>query len=125
MTMSGLSDLQQAVLDKLLEGDHPVLTALRGQAARARVSSHEHSGVGFFCSFEVPTDVPPLPAPQDFELGDVDASIDGLEEGAGFLLFVRGGRLSVLEGFTYDEPWPAGAASFRLSYRNEPRDLRL
>jgi hypothetical protein len=125
MTMLRLSDLEQAVLDKLLDGDHPVLTALREQAAHAHVSSREYSGVGFFCSFKVSADVPPLAAPRDFELGDVDASIDGLEEGAGFLLFVRGGRLAMLEGYTYDEPWPAGAADFRLSYRQEPRVLRL
>jgi hypothetical protein len=125
MTMAGLNDLEQAVLDKLLEGDHPVLTALRDQAARARVSSHECSGVGVFCSFEVSADVPSLAAPRDFELGDVDASMDGLEHGAGFLLFVRGGRLAMLEGFSYEEPWPAEARNFQLSYRQEPRDLRL
>lgn len=105
MTISGLNDLEQAVLDKLLDGDHPVLMALREQAARARVSSHECTGAGFFCSFEVSADVSPLRGSADFELGDVDASVDGLEHGAGFLLFVRGGRLAALEGYSYEEPW--------------------
>jgi len=125
MAMTGLNDLEQAVLDKLLDGDHPVLVALREQASRARVSSHERSGAGFFCSFEVSADVAPLRGSTDFELGDVEASVDGLEHGAGFLLFVRGGRLAALEGYSYEEPWPTEATNFRLSYRQEPRDLKL
>lgn len=125
MAMAGLNDLEQAVMDKLLDGDHPVLAALREQAARARVSSHECSSAGFFCSFEVSADAAPLPGSTDFELGDVDAAVDGLEHGAGFLLFVRGGRLAALEGYTYEEPWPAEATTFRLTYRQEPRDLNL
>jgi hypothetical protein len=125
MAIAGLNDLEQAVMDKLLDGDHPLLAALRGQAKRARVSSHECSSAGFLCSFELPAESAPLPGAANFELDDVDAAIDGLEHGAGFLLFVRDGRLAALEGYSYEEPWPTGAAIFRLSYRQEPRDLKV
>jgi hypothetical protein len=124
MRVEGLTDFEQAVLEKLLAGDHAVLAALRAQAARARLTSRENTGVGFHCCLEVPPDVP-LVTPADFELGDVDATIEGLEHGAGFLLFVRGGRMTMLEGYSYEEPWPQTIRNVNLSYQREPRELGL
>jgi hypothetical protein len=121
--MEGLNDFEQAVLDKLLAGDHPVLLALRAQAERARMTSREFSRVGFICEFEVPPDVPPLPPRSDVAFGDVHASMDGLEYGAGFVVFVREGRLAALEGYTYEEPWPEDVRNVELSYQREPREL--
>lgn len=121
--MKGLNELEQAVLDKLLAGDHPVLAALRVQAERARVTRRESTGAGFFCDFAVPSDVPPLAATRDFRIGDVNASLDGLEHGAGFVLFVRDGRLAMLEGYTYEERWPREIGNLRLTYQREPREL--
>jgi hypothetical protein len=37
------------------------------------------------------------------------------------VLFVR--NVHMLEGFAYDERWPAQVRRFTLSYRNEPRRL--
>ena len=34
--------------------------------------------------------------------------------GAGFLLFIRGGVISMLEGYTDDESWPASTDEFTL-----------
>jgi hypothetical protein len=42
----------------------------------------------------------------DFHIGDVSGELEGLANGAGFVLFIRDGRLKMLEGFTFDEPWP-------------------
>jgi hypothetical protein len=125
MGVRGLNDFEQAVLDKLLAGNHVVLIALRAQAATARLTSREYTGAGFYCSFDVSLEVPPLSTPTNFELGDVDASIDGLEHGAGFLLSVRNGRMTTLEGYSYEEPWPTEVRNFKLSYRREPRELTI
>ena len=35
---------------------------------------------------------------------------------AGFMLFVEGGLLDVLEGYCYGETWPEQGAKFNLSY---------
>jgi hypothetical protein len=105
----------------LLTGDQPVLAALRSQAKRSTVVSREYTGVGFFCHFAVSEETPSLPQTANFELGDVSAEIKGLAQGAGFVLFVRNGRMVTLEGFSYDEPWPEVADDFVLSYWIEPR----
>lgn len=123
--MEGLGELEQAVLDKLLAGDHPVLALLRAQAKAAHLASREQTGAGFFCSFEVPPNAPLLATLPDFHFGDVNAVLDGLEYGAGFVLFVRDGRLDTLEGYSYGEAWPEEIRSFKLTYQDEPRAPQL
>lgn len=123
--MRGLSTFEQAVLDALLAGDQHALVTLRAQAARGQLVSREHSGVGFFCEFAVPADAPKLVAPGRFTIDDVTAEISGLAHGAGFVLFVREGILEMLEGFSYDEPWPEEISGFKLTYLREPRVLSL
>ena len=39
----------------------------------------------------------------------------------GFLLYVKNGVLSALEGYTYDEPWPDELHGLKLSYSDDPR----
>jgi len=122
--MEDLNEFEQAVLKKLLAGDHPMLTVLRTQVQAARLASREYTGAGFYLSFEVPPEAPALPT-QNFHFGDVDAAIDGLQHGAGFVVFVRGGCLDMLEGYSYDEPWPTEIRGFKLTYQREPRKLDI
>lgn len=121
--MEGLNELEQAVLDKQLAGDHPTLGVLRIQAESARVVERRKTGVGFFCDFEVEAGAPTVEG--DFQISDVHGELAGLDHGVGFVLFVRSGRLSMLEGFTFDEPWPQRIRDFELEYDREPRELSL
>lgn len=118
--METLSLFEQAVLDKLLAGNDPALVTLRAQAERVRIRARETTGVGFFCFFDVPDDAALL-GHATFHFGDVDASMSGLSHGAGFVLFVKDGRLDRLEGYTYDEVWPSTVDDFQLRYQTDPR----
>lgn len=120
--MKDLDKFERAVLEKLFAGDHAVLAVLREQAQEARIASRKYTGAGFFLAFEVPPNAPVF-STQEFHFGDVSAVIDGLRYGAGFVVFVRDGRLDTLEGYSYEEPWPNKIRDFELSYRREPRDL--
>ena len=121
--LDGLSSFEQAVLDKLLSGDNPVLRALRLQASQSQVTKREFTGIGFYCEFEVERAT--LSVRANFEIGDVLAAIPGLAHGAGFLLFIRNGRIKTLEGYTYDEPWPNQLEGFALSYIDPVRKVQL
>jgi hypothetical protein len=110
-----LEPLEAAVLDRLLAGEHPVLTALRGQLAGATVKSRELTGVGFFTKFALAVDAAPAPV-RTLRFGDVQAAVTGLEHGAGFVLFVNDGLLRMLEGYSYGEPWPEQIEEFSVSY---------
>ena len=119
--MEGLNKLENAVLTKLLAGGHPILATLRLQAEAAHLVTREYSGNGFFCTFAVPSGQPPVASNSTFRIGDVDAKVKGLKHGAGFVLFVKNGYLDMLEGYSYEEPWPAKLDEFALNYQHEPR----
>jgi hypothetical protein len=120
--MSTLEPLEEAVLRALLDGDHPALVQLRAQLAVATVVKREGSGVGFFTTLSVPEDAPCSAVPRSaFRLGDIEGEIADLAHGAGFALLVEGGRLSQLEGFSYDETWPEVISSFALRYPDPAR----
>lgn len=121
MGIPGLTILEQAVLDKLLAGEDPLLRVLREQTARARLAERTATGVGFYCHLILPDDFIEVASPRDFEIADVKADIVGLQDGAEFVLFVRDGRLAWLEGFTIGEDWPTEITDFQLKYRAEPR----
>jgi hypothetical protein len=115
-----IDKLEQQVLQMLLEGDDPALAILRIQFGLAKRKPREMSGVGFFTYLDVPEDAPRLTNNASLRFGDVSAEIDGLEHGAGFVLFVDDGVLTTLEAYTYDEPWPPLVTGYELSYMNKP-----
>jgi hypothetical protein len=116
--------LETDLLDLLLAGDDPVLRVLRAQLAVAIRKPRQLTGVGFFTHFDFPPDALRLPGNPKFSFGDVVGDITGLQLGAGFVLHVRDGLISFLEGYTYDEPWPRAITTFNLKYASgHQRDL--
>jgi hypothetical protein len=110
-------ELEQQVLEKLLAGDHPILVDLRRQLSHLQVAQRELTGSGFVTSFSIDASVVTSALlHKDFKFGDVTADIEGLEHGAGFLLYVRNGAIDALEGYSFEEPWPESVGQFRLSY---------
>jgi hypothetical protein len=111
-----LSRLERDVIATILAPEHPVMDALRRQFERCHVASREMSGVGFFTTLEVASDAAPASVqPGRLFLGDVTATVDGPTHGAGFVLFVEDGVLDVLEGWSYDEPWPDTIAGYAVT----------
>lgn len=103
---SQLSSVERGILLAATEGDEPIYKGLRLQVEACTVTSRSFTGVGFFIDLEVDRLIAPAAIElRDFAISDLAASVEGLERGAGFVVFVRDGFLSVLEGFTYDEPW--------------------
>lgn len=100
--------LLQEVLPRLLEGDHPALALLRKQLREVTVTEVDLSGVGFFAHLVVPPAMPTAD-PARIVGGDAEIVLSGVEHGAGCVLFVDDGRLSMFEGYTYGgEEWTEG-----------------
>jgi len=121
--MNDLLQLEHEVLTKLLDGPEESLQVLRRQAANLQVCDRHMTGVGFYTRFSVPPEVPRLRHAPSFKLGDVNGTALNIKHGLGFLLYVTGGALSMLEGYTYDEGWPETIQSLYLSYAKIPRDI--
>jgi hypothetical protein len=114
VTQSGLTPLEQEVIATILRPAHPVMDGLCKQLELCRVVSREFSGVGFFTTVAGPDDLR-VAAPGRLVLGDVQADIPGLLHGAGFLLWVEDGMITMLEGFSYDELWPDRIETYAVS----------
>ncbi len=123
--MINLSELERAVLEKLLQGTHPFLVRLNSQTEFCYVRRREMTGAGFYTYFEIrraPLQIYDI----DLRFGDVVAEIPGLKNGAGFLLYVKNGLLDMLEGYSYDETWPDMIPRYILKYTSgEKRDLTV
>jgi hypothetical protein len=115
--MNALTDLERAVLLRLLEGEEPVVRALRDQVAEAEVREREFTGVGFFTYFLVRPVGDPVSVPDGVVhpplVGDVRLEAENLQHGADFVLFLKDGLLHLLEGYTLGgEPWPDDLGRF-------------
>lgn len=106
------------VMTSLLRGEHPHLKTLREQYDRADLEV-DLTGAGFVVGFELPDDVRAIPIDERFHLGDVEATMNELDHGMGFVLFVEDGQISELEGYTYEEPLPEMVTGLTLRYTGE------
>jgi hypothetical protein len=111
-----MNRLETNVMEMLLSGDDSTLEVLRQQYRAANVAKRELTGVGFFITFTIPSQIARIEGNPSFDFGDVAAQIVGLQRGSGFVLHVRDGALNFLEGYSYDEPWPNDVDHFQLSF---------
>ncbi|MGI6161068.1 MAG: hypothetical protein ACOYJD_03465 [Christensenellales bacterium] len=94
------------VMYKIISENNEISDELVKQYKNAKVVSREFTGVGFYTNFMVSNENLRLKDNFNVEMGNVQAELDGLKYGAGFVLFIRDGFIKSLEGYTYDEPWP-------------------
>jgi len=71
--------------------------AMRRQIDTAQVTSFENSGAGFFSDLAVADDAPVLL--ENSPLSGAYGSVLGIEHGMGFIVFLKDGRLSMIEGY--------------------------
>jgi len=114
---SSFEEFEKRVIEKLLEGEDNVLKILRKQYEKATVKSRKFSGTGFYTEFEFPDGVVKLEPLKSFQFGDVIGSMDGVNDGVGFVLFVKNGVIDFLEGYTYgNEKFPETVLNYQLSF---------
>ena len=82
-------------------GVSEVADALGGQQGQVRVAARENTGPGFYTTLDVPRGSPIKGVASP--LGDVFATVVGLQHGMGFLLWLRDGHIHQLEGYSYEE----------------------
>jgi hypothetical protein len=110
-----LTPLEKAVIGALLEKSGEPFDTARQQLEHARITKREFTGVGFFTEFAITDDAPIRRDLPDATLGNVGVEFPGVQHGAGFLLFIRGGVVTMLEGYTYaGDQWPERIDEFRV-----------
>jgi hypothetical protein len=115
--MMTVNKMESMVFDQLLYGDCEILSVLREQRKTMTVSSREFTGAGQYTYLYVPDPVVLVGGEKSFVLEDVVGYSDDTKHGFGFVLYVEAGKLLLLEGYTYDEPYPEEAENFRCEYK--------
>ncbi|WP_036168075.1 hypothetical protein [Noviluteimonas dokdonensis] len=105
MQLTDLPQVERDALHLLLEGESPTLIALRAQLRHLASVTRSPDAVGVYIDFHLDSRAIPLPGAQDFELSDVVADSPGAEP-VGFILFIRGGLVSLLEGYVAGDRYP-------------------
>ena len=123
--MNNLTLLEKDVLEMLLHGDDKFLLNLRRQLEFVVVKNRDFSKAGFFTNFHISNlcKIKDIKSNLTFKIGDIHADIEGLNHGAGFLLYVEDGLIRMLEGYSYDEIWPSTIKEYKLTYIDGERDL--
>jgi hypothetical protein len=107
MISQAFNPLERDVMTLLLAGYDPRSCALRTQLDAAEPLGREIMDRGFSCRIQVDYKIAaPIPERQ-FLVGNVVADIENLKYGAGFILWIEDGYVSLLEGYTFGEQWPA------------------
>lgn len=110
-------DFERKLMEMLLTGDDEVLIKLRKQYELAKITSREFSDVGFYTSFSVQNRNDLRIKDKSFHIGDVDGTIDGIEGAVGFILYVKDGFISLLEGYAnVIDKWPKSNDVIVLTY---------
>lgn len=111
------------VLEQMLDGDHPVLEALRAQVATAEVRSAETSEFGTLIDLWVSDDAAQLDVEHRFAIDDLFGRVEDVEGEVGFQLHVVRGRLKTIEAWVSSPGWPSEPAlveSWYVAYDPDP-----
>ncbi|MBP3800971.1 MAG: hypothetical protein J6I85_02915 [Clostridia bacterium] len=112
-------ELVNDVMDMLLDGDVEDFKKLREQFYKAK-KIEENSSVGFYINFEVEDDESYILENKNFQIGDVYGTVNGQFASVGFILFIKNGKLLMLEGYTNGiiNEWPDDRKII-LTYENQ------
>ena len=91
--------IEQAVIEAAAH-DYPASAdALREQIDALQVVSFRNTGGGFFSTVHAPSNARRLVDKSPLDVGT--GSVDGIEHGMGFLVFLEDGHPSVIEGYAF------------------------
>lgn len=119
--MTEFTDLEVAALRAIFLETPELAPALERQFEASIVTERENSGGGFFTTIMVADDAPAVKSPSVLGYA-TQARIGGLEHGIGFVLFIKEGRLHMLEGFAWgpESTHDLDLAALQFEIYNQP-----
>ena len=106
--------IEKAALETFIKSNEAISNALRNQIDNSHVLSRRHTGAGFFTEIAVSSQCESITLAEPGPLSNVICQINGVENFGEFLLYVKDGIITCLEGYTFGcESWPEGIEEFR------------
>jgi hypothetical protein len=109
---------ENEVMSRILHDEDPTPDKkLVEQYKIAKVTDRKFTGRGFFTDYEIPDGKYRLDDDSlNTTLGNIGANINDLKYGVGFVVFIKNGLISCLEGYTYGEEWLGEIDSYEFFY---------
>ena len=111
-------EFENEVMTRILnEEDITPDKRLAEQYKIAEVTDRKFTGRGFFTHYKIPDGKYRLDDDSlSTTLGNIGAKINDLKYGVGFVVFIKNGLISCLEGYTYGEDWFGEVDSYGFFY---------
>ena len=122
--MNSLSYLERQVIKLFLDYPSHKAMVLRRQVDSATVASRTNTGAGIICDLAI-DDANILEPIESFELANVWGLHPQAPSGLVFVLFIREGRLSWLEGASCDGKWPSTPDQIEVFRKDRDREAEL
>ena len=99
-------EFEKRIIDDIIQTYPEYAERLARQYGYATVSKRTIDGRGFYTYYEIGDKTASLGDGVNLQLGENQWNINGLEHGSDYILWIKNGFISSLEGFSYGEPWP-------------------
>ena len=99
-------EFEKIIINDIIEQYPEYKSKLQAQFATSTVQKREFSKYGFSTYYAVEASQETLGDGVDLQLGKHQWKINGLQHGSDYILWIKNGFISSLEGFSYSELWP-------------------
>ena len=99
-------EFEKIIITDILEQYPEYKQKLQAQFEKSVVQKREFFRCGFSTDYAVTAAEETLGDDKNLQLGNHQWNINGLNYGSDYILWIKNGLISSLEGFSYQEPWP-------------------
>ena len=99
-------EFEKIIITDIIEQYPQYKQKLQAQLEKIAVQKREFSTYGFSTHYAVIALEEALENDENLQLGKCQWNINGLRYGSDYILWIKNGLISYLEGFSYNEPWP-------------------
>ena len=99
-------EFEKIIITDIIEQYPEYKQKLQAQFEKITEQKREFSTYGFSTHYAVTSAEETLGNNKNLQLGKCQWNINGLQHGSDYILWIKNGLISCLEGFSYNEPWP-------------------
>ena len=99
-------EFEKIIISDIIEHYPEYKQKLQSQSEKMVVQKREFSTYGFSTYYAVTDGENTLGDGENLQIGKHQWNINGLTRGSDYVLWIKNGLISCLEGFSYNESWP-------------------
>ena len=99
-------EFEKIIIGDIIQTYPEYAERLARQYGTATVTKRTIDSRGFYTFYDIGDRAASLGDGVNLHLGENQWNINGLKYGSDYILWIKNGFISSLEGFSYEEPWP-------------------